>query len=75
MNLNKNMIKVGNEKISKADFDKRVVEWQLFYLNNLDIFTEDYLKIPLRYFQKQILLDSWDNDIEDIIASRGLSKK
>lgn len=75
MNSNRNLITVGqNVKISKEEFDKRVVEWQLFYLNNLDIFTEDYLKIPLRYFQKQILLDSWDNDIEDIIASRGLSK-
>ena len=63
-----------NNKISKQEFDKRTAEWQLFYLNNLDIFTEEYLKIPLRYFQKQMLLDCWDNDIEDIIASRGLSK-
>lgn len=60
-----------NRKVAK---DKNIASWQLFYLNNLDIFTEDYLEIPLRYFQKNILLDCWKNDIEVIIASRGLSK-
>lgn len=60
-----------NKKLVK---DRSVASWQLFYLNNLDIFTEEYLEIPLRYFQKNILLDCWKNDIEVIIASRGLSK-
>ena len=46
----------------------------MFYLNNMDVFTEKYLEIPLRQFQRQILLDCWTNDIEVIIASRGLSK-
>ena len=54
--------------------DKNIAEWQIFYLNNLDIFNEEYLGIKLHYFQKQILLDCWKNDLEDIVASRGLSK-
>ena len=61
-------------RLNKINQDKKYAEWQLFYLNNLDIFTEEYLQIPLHYFQKQVLLDCWKNDIEDIIASRGLSK-
>ena len=60
--------------MDKKELDKKYASWQLFYLNNLDIFTEEYLQIPLHYFQKQILLDCWRNDIEYIIASRGLSK-
>lgn len=59
---------------NKAMDDKNTVEWQMFYLNNLDVFTEDYLEIPLKHFQRQILLGCWKNDIEVIIASRGLSK-
>lgn len=59
---------------NKKDEDKRIAEWQMFYLNNMDVFTEKYLEIPLKQFQRQILLDCWTNDIEVIIASRGLSK-
>ena len=45
-----------NDKIlRKVEEDKKYAEWQLFYLNNLDIFVEEYLQIPLHYFQKQIL--------------------
>lgn len=61
-------------KKSKQDIDRQVVDWQLFYLNNLDIFTEDYLEIPLHHFQRQLLNDCGYYDIMDIIASRGLSK-
>lgn len=63
-----------NKKLSKKDYDKRIANWQLFYLNNLDIFTEEHLKIPLHYFQRQVLLDCWEYDIYAFIASRGLSK-
>ena len=35
--------KVESKKISKKEMDKRYAEWQMFYLNNLDIFTEDFL--------------------------------
>ena len=64
----------GAQKLSKRDYDRKIAEWQMFYLNNLDIYTEDYLQIPLHFFQRQILLDCWENDIIDIVASRGLSK-
>lgn len=63
-----------NNIMDKKDKDINYANWQLFYLNNLDIFTEEYLGVKLRYFQKQILLEVWKNDIEMIIASRGLSK-
>lgn len=59
---------------TKKDMDRKYAEWQMFYLNNLNLFTEDILEIPLHYFQHQLLLDCWENDIEYIIASRGLSK-
>lgn len=64
----------GAQKLSKRDYDRKIAEWQMFYLNNLDIYTEDYLQIPLHFFQRQILLDCWENNIMDIVASRGLSK-
>ena len=66
--------KIQKKIYNKKDDDIRTAEWQLFYLNNLDIFTEKYLEIPLKQFQRQILLGCWKNDIEVIIASRGLSK-
>ena len=44
------------------------------YRRNLDIFTEDFLEIPLKFFQKQLLLGLAENEVEDVMASRGLSK-
>ena len=64
----------SERELRKIEQDCNYVDWQIFFLNNLDIFVEEYLEIPLHYFQKQLLLDCWKNDIEDIIASRGLSK-
>ena len=44
-----------NDKIlRKVEEDKKYAEWQLFYLNNLDIFVEEYLQIPLHYFHHTI---------------------
>ena len=62
------------KRLTKAQMDLRIVDWQLFYLNNLDIFVEDYLMIPLKHFQRGLLDDCVYYDIMDIIASRGLSK-
>lgn len=36
----------GAKKLSKRDYDRKIAEWQMFYLNNLDIYTEDYLQYP-----------------------------
>ena len=33
---------------NKKEDDKRTAEWQMFYLNNMDVFTEKYLEIPLK---------------------------
>ena len=66
--------KNNKTKLTASEYNQRIAEWQLFYLNNLDIFTEDFLEIPLRQFQRVLLNDCSQNDIEDIIASRGLSK-
>ena len=43
--------------IDKTETDKRIANWQMFYLNNLDLFNKDYLKINLHQFQKQIMVD------------------
>lgn len=66
--------KKNSKRQSKRELDRSVVDWQLFYLNNLDIFTEEYLEIPLHHFQRQLLNDCAYYDIMDVIASRGLSK-
>lgn len=60
--------------IDKTETDKRIANWQMFYLNNLDLFNKDYLKINLHQFQKQIMVDVKYNDYMIISASRGLSK-
>lgn len=62
------------KRYNKEELDKRMAEWQLFYLNNLDIFIEDFLEIPLKQFQRELLLNCRKYDVMDIIASRGLSK-
>ena len=54
--------------------DVRLAEWQVFMLNNLDIFIEDILGIKLKEFQRQIVLEAWENEVYGIVACRGLSK-
>lgn len=61
-------------KLSKKEYDERIANWQLFYLNNLDIFTEEYLQVQLKHFQRQMLLDCRYYDQIDVITSRGLGK-
>ena len=36
--------------MSEAEKVKNVIEWNQFYKNNLDIFCEDFLDIPLHPF-------------------------
>ena len=62
------------KRFNKIEQDKRLADWQLFYLNNLDIFTEEFLDIPLKQFQRELLLNCRKYDVMDVIASRGLSK-
>lgn len=67
-------VKKTSKKLSKREYDEQIANWQLFYLNNMDIFTEDYLGVKLKHFQRQILLNSRVYDQYDIITSRGLGK-
>ena len=62
------------KRFNKAEYDRRLADWQLFYLNNLDIFTEEFLEIPLKQFQRELLLNCRQYDVMDVVASRGLSK-
>ena len=62
------------KRFNKVEYDKRLADWQLFYLNNLDIFTEEFLEIPLKQFQRELLLNCRQYDVMDVVASRGLSK-
>ena len=62
------------KRFNKVEYDKRLAEWQLFYLNNLDIFTEEFLQIPLKQFQRELLLNCRQYEVMDVVASRGLSK-
>lgn len=62
------------KKLTAKEKEENIIEWTTFYRRNLDVFTEDYLEIPLHFFQKQ-LLQSWnDNEVNVDIASRGISK-
>ena len=66
-----------SKKLTRQEVEENIIEWTTFYQlyrRNLDIFTEDFLEIPLKFFQKQLLLGLAENEIEDVMASRGLSK-
>jgi hypothetical protein len=60
--------------LTKEEKDRNIMDWQIFYLNNLDIFNTEYLHLKSKYFQKQVINICWENDISFINASRGLSK-
>jgi hypothetical protein len=62
------------KRFNKVEYDRRIADWQLFYLNNLDIFTEEFLEIPLHQFQRELLLNCRKYEVMDVVASRGLSK-
>lgn len=62
------------QRYLSSEQGRRTIEWQLFYLYNLDVFNRDYLGLKLKYFQKQMTIDTYYNEIELINASRGLSK-
>ena len=67
-----------SKKLTKQEVEENIIEWTTFYQlyrRNLDIFTEDFLEIPLKFFQKQLLLGLAENEVEDVMASRGLSKQ
>ena len=63
-----------NSKLTKQQVEENVIEWCTFYRRNLDIFNEDYLGIKINATQKIMINTMSDNDISDIICSRGGAK-
>ena len=63
-----------NSKLTKQQIEENVIEWCTFYRRNLDIFNEDYLGIKVNTTQKIMINTMSDNDISDIICSRGGAK-
>ena len=61
-------------KLTKEQVEENVIEWTTFYRRNLDIFNEDYLGIKINLTQKIMINTMSDNDIADIICSRGGAK-
>lgn len=60
--------------ISKNEYDRKLAEWQMFFLYNLDMFVEEILGIKLHFFQRQLLLMMWDSEIFAFIGSRAIGK-
>lgn len=63
-----------NKPIDKKEYDRKIAEWQIFFLNNLNIFVKEILGIPLHFFQEQLLLMMWDSEIFAFIGSRAIGK-
>lgn len=61
--------------LDKKDYDRKIAMWQMFFLNNLNIFVKEVLGIPLHFFQEQLLLEMWDSETFAFIGSRGIGKK
>lgn len=64
-----------NKPIDKRDYDRKIAEWQMFFLNNLNIFVREIMGVNLHFFQEQLLLEMWDSEVFAFIGSRGIGKK
>lgn len=64
-----------SKPIDKKDYDRKIAQWQMFFLHNLNIFVKEVLGIPLHFFQEQLLLEMWDSEVFAFIGSRGIGKK
>lgn len=67
--------KKSNKVSDKKEMDRRIATWQIFLLNNLNIFAKDILGIKLKFFQEQLLLEMFDSETFMFIGSRGIGKK
>ena len=63
-----------NKPIDKRDYDRKIAEWQMFFLNNLNIFVREVMGVNLHFFQDQLLLEMWDSEVFAFIGSRGIGK-
>ena len=63
-----------NKPVDKKEYDRKIAMWQMFFLNNLNIFVKEVLGIKLHFFQEQLLLTMWDSEVFAFIGSRGIGK-
>lgn len=63
-----------SKPISKKEYDRKIIQWQIFFLCNLNIFVKEVLGIKLHFFQEQLLLEMWDSERFAFIGSRGIGK-
>lgn len=66
--------KNNSKVLNKRDMDRRIAEWQMFFLYNLNIFVKDILGVKLKFFQEQLLLLMWESEDFMFIGSRGIGK-
>lgn len=62
------------QHLSNKQKEENIIEWNHFFKNNIDIFCEDFLEIPIYQYQKNLLIEIQDNDITTLACSRGSSK-
>lgn len=60
--------------LSKEEVEENIIEYVTYYRRNLDDFNRDILGLKLKEFQNEMIREMNDNDITDIICSRGIGK-
>lgn len=63
-----------SQHLSSKQKEENIIEWTQFFKNNIDIFCEDFLDIPIYQYQKNLLIEIQDNDVTTLACSRGSSK-
>lgn len=66
--------KKNHRKFTQQEIEDNVIEWTTFFRRNIDIFTTDFLEIPVYTFQQCLLRVEQNNDVIDDMQSRGSSK-
>ena len=78
MKIDENFYSIIEQKkkdgITKEQKKYNFKSWVTFFRQNLDIFVEDFLEIPVHMFQKNMFAMLQDNDITTFVCSRGSSK-
>ena len=62
------------QHLTSQQREENIIEWNQFYKNNIDIWANDFLEIPLFQYQKNMLIEIQENDITTLICSRGSAK-
>ena len=76
-NITQEVLRLSQEKekkLTKEQVEENIIHWCTAYRRNLDLFNEDYLGIKVNLTQKIMINTMADNDIADIVCSRGGAK-